>query len=87
MENARGVWQPDRRRVQVRKIDAETNEIVDVIPVGRPGQVRVVGEYVLVSSETDQTLTRVAADTGEVTTSGASGADGAWPPRASGSSG
>ena len=58
------------------KIDAETNEIVDVIPVGRdPGQVRVVGEYVFVSSETDQTLTRVAADTGEVTTSGASGAD------------
>ncbi|HYI75457.1 MAG TPA: hypothetical protein VEW90_09310 [Gaiellaceae bacterium] len=74
--------------MQVRKIDAETNEIVDVIPVGRdPGQVRVVGEYVLVSSETDQTLTRVAADTGEVTTSGASGADEAWPPRASGSSG
>ena len=58
------------------KIDAETNKIVDVIPVGRdPGQVRVVGVDAFVSSETDQTLTRVAADTGEVTTSGASGAD------------
>ena len=59
------------------KIDAETNEVVDVIPVGRnTGQVRVVGEYVFVSSEADKTLTRIAADTGEVTTSGASGADG-----------
>ena len=59
------------------KIDAETNEIVDVIPVGRnTGLVRVVGEYVFVSSEADQTLTRITADTGEVTTSGASGADG-----------
>jgi len=59
------------------KIDPASNEIVDVIPVGRdPGQVRVVGKYVFVSSEADQTLTRIAADTGEVTTSGASGADG-----------
>jgi DNA-binding SARP family transcriptional activator len=59
------------------KIDAETNEIVDVVPVGRePGEVRVVGGYVFVSSETDETLTRIAMDTGEVTTSGASGADG-----------
>ena len=59
------------------KIDAETNEIVDVIPVGQDtGQVRVVGEHVFVSSEADKTLTRITLDTGEVTTSGASGADG-----------
>jgi class 3 adenylate cyclase/DNA-binding beta-propeller fold protein YncE len=61
----------------VVKIDAESNEIVDVIPVGRePGQVRVVGEYVLVASEAEKTLTRIAARTGDVTTSGLSGADG-----------
>jgi DNA-binding SARP family transcriptional activator/streptogramin lyase len=58
------------------KIDAETNEIVDVIPVGRtPGEVAVVGDYVVVSSEEDATLTRVDIRTGETTTSGASGAD------------
>jgi class 3 adenylate cyclase/streptogramin lyase len=61
----------------VVKIDAESNEIVDVIPVGRnPGEVRVVGDYVFVSSEADKTLARIDARTGEVTTSGASGADG-----------
>jgi class 3 adenylate cyclase/DNA-binding beta-propeller fold protein YncE len=60
------------------KIDPESNEIVDVIPVGRnPGEVRVVGDYVFVSSDADKTLTRIDARTGEVTTSGASGADGA----------
>jgi DNA-binding SARP family transcriptional activator len=58
------------------KIDAETNEIVDVIPVGRrPGEVAVVGDYVVVSSEEDATLTRVDIESGEATTSGASGAD------------
>jgi DNA-binding SARP family transcriptional activator/DNA-binding beta-propeller fold protein YncE len=58
------------------KIDAETNEVVDVIPVGRtPGEVAVVGDYVVVSSEQDATLTRVDAESGETTTSGASGAD------------
>ena len=58
------------------QIDAETNEIVDVVPVGRqPGDIAVVGEYVFVSSEEDATLTRVDIDSGEVTTSGAAGAD------------
>ena len=58
------------------KIDADTNEIVDVIPVGRaPGEVAVVGDYVVVSSEQDATLTRVDGGSGETTTSGASGAD------------
>lgn len=61
----------------VVKIDADSNEVVDVIPVGRdPGQVRVVGEYVFVASEADKTLTQIDARTGEVATSGASGADG-----------
>jgi DNA-binding SARP family transcriptional activator/DNA-binding beta-propeller fold protein YncE len=58
------------------KIDAETNEIVAAIPVGRsPGEVAVVGDYVVVSSEEDATLTRVDVASGETTTSGASGAD------------
>jgi YVTN family beta-propeller protein len=61
----------------VVKIDAETNEVVDAVPVPRdPGQVRVVGEYVFVASEAEKTLTRIAARTGKVTTSGLSGADG-----------
>ena len=60
----------------VVKIDAETNEVVDVIPVPQdPGQIRVVGEYVFVASEAEKTLTRIAARTGDVTTSGLSGAD------------
>ena len=58
------------------KIDAKTNEVVDVIPVGRsPGKVAVVGDYVLVSSQEDATLTRVDTGSGETTTSGTSGAD------------
>ena len=58
------------------KIDVETNEIVDVIPVGRtPGEVAVVGDYVVVSSEQDATLTRIDAGSRETTTSGTSGAD------------
>lgn len=58
------------------KIDAATNEIVDVLPVGRnPGDVAVVGRYVFVASEDDATLTRIDVGSGEVTTSGASGAD------------
>jgi class 3 adenylate cyclase/DNA-binding beta-propeller fold protein YncE len=61
----------------VVKIDADTNEVVDAIAVGRdPGQIRVVGEYVFVASEAEKTLTRITARTGEVTTSGLSGADG-----------
>ena len=59
------------------KIDAATNRIVEVIPVGRePGQVRVAGPYVFASSEGDGTLTRVDARTGDVTVSGTYGADG-----------
>jgi DNA-binding SARP family transcriptional activator/DNA-binding beta-propeller fold protein YncE len=58
------------------KIDSETNEVVAAIPVGRsPGEVAVVGDYVVVSSEEDATLTRVDVASGETTTSGASGAD------------
>jgi len=53
------------------KIDVETNEIVDVIPVGRsPREVEVVGDYVFVASEADGTLTRVDRRTGAVTNSG-----------------
>jgi hypothetical protein len=53
------------------KIDVGTNEIVDVIPVGRsPREVEVVGDYVFVASEADGTLTRVDRRTGAVTYSG-----------------
>ena len=53
------------------KIDADTNEIVDVIPVGRsPREVEVVGDYAFVASEADGTLTRVDSRTGAVTNSG-----------------
>ena len=53
------------------KIDVETNEVVDVIPVGRsPREVEVVGDYVFVASEADGTLTRVDHRTGAVTNSG-----------------
>ncbi|HEX4747224.1 MAG TPA: BTAD domain-containing putative transcriptional regulator [Gaiellaceae bacterium] len=58
------------------QIDARTNQIVDVVAVGRnPGDVAVVGPYVFVSSEDDATLTRVEVASGEVTTTGAGGAD------------
>ena len=70
------------------KIDADTNEVVDVIPVGRaPGEVAVVGDYVVVSSEQDATLTRVDGGSGETTTSGASGADSGSRLRGTGSPG
>jgi len=53
------------------KIDADTNKIVDVTPVGRsPREVEVVGDYAFVASETDGTLTRVDSRTGAVTNSG-----------------
>ena len=53
------------------KIDAKTNKIVDVTPVGRsPREVEVVGDYVFVASEADGTLTRVDRRTGAVTNSG-----------------
>ena len=55
----------------VVKIDAESNKIVDSIPVGgQPGQVRVVGDSVFVTSVTNKTLSRIDARTGELTTSG-----------------
>jgi YVTN family beta-propeller protein len=53
------------------KIDADTNEIVDVIPVGRsPREVEVVGDYAFAASESDGTLTRVDSRTGAATNSG-----------------
>lgn len=53
------------------KIDAESNEIVDVIPVGEfPREVAVVGDYAFVVSEGDGTLTRVDSRTGAVRNSG-----------------
>ncbi len=55
----------------VVKIDAESNRIVDSIPVGgQPGQVRVLGDAVFVTSMTNKTLSRIDARTGELTTSG-----------------
>ena len=54
------------------KIDATSNEIVDVVRVGRdPGQVVIAGGYVLVTSQRDQTLHRVDPRSGEVVVSGA----------------
>jgi len=59
------------------KIDPETNEIVDVIPVGEnPGQVETVGGHVFVAGHDDGTLTRVDMRSGEVTTSGRHDAGG-----------
>jgi YVTN family beta-propeller protein len=53
------------------KIDLDTNEIVDVIPVGRnPREVEIIGNYVFVASESDGTLTRVDRRTGAVLNSG-----------------
>ncbi len=72
----RGAAAPSVEPHTLVKIDAATNEIVDVIPVGRePGDVAVVGRYVFVSSELDATLTRVEIDSGDLTTTGAGGAD------------
>ena len=53
------------------KIDSLTNEIVDVVPVGRePGAVVVAGRYVVVSSAKDSTLSRVDRRSAEVVTQG-----------------
>jgi YVTN family beta-propeller protein len=58
------------------KIDVSTNALADVVSVGRaPGDVAAVGEYVFVSSEDDSTLSRIDVVSGEVTTTGAGGAD------------
>jgi YVTN family beta-propeller protein len=53
------------------KIDLDTNEIVDVIPVGRnPREIEIIGNYVFIASESDGTLTRVDRGTGDVLNSG-----------------
>jgi DNA-binding SARP family transcriptional activator len=53
------------------KIDARTNAIVDVIPVGRePGPIAVAGRYVVISSAKDNTLWRVDRGSGAVVTTG-----------------
>jgi DNA-binding SARP family transcriptional activator/DNA-binding beta-propeller fold protein YncE len=53
------------------KIDARTNRVVDVVPVGHdPGQLAVVGDYVFVAGQDDGTLTRVHRGSGETATSG-----------------
>ena len=60
------------------KLDVDTGEIEDVIPVGRdPGQVVIVGPYVFVTSQEDETLHRLDTRTGAVETSGANATDGA----------
>ena len=53
------------------KIDPESDEIVDVVPVGRiPAEIEIVGRYVFAASEGDGTLTRVDTRTGAVVNSG-----------------
>jgi YVTN family beta-propeller protein len=53
------------------KIDAGSNEIVDVVRVGRdPGQIAVVGGYLFVASERDGALHRVDLASSEVVASG-----------------
>lgn len=55
----------------VVRIDADTNEIVDVVGVGRdPGQLAVAGDYLFVAGQEDGTLTRVHLSSGEIETSG-----------------
>jgi YVTN family beta-propeller protein len=68
---SRGEGAPTVRPHSLVKIDAASNEIVDVTPVGRsPREVEVVGDYAFVASENDGTLTRVNSRTGVVTNSG-----------------
>jgi YVTN family beta-propeller protein len=53
------------------RIDADSNEIVGVTPVGRsPREVEVVGDYAFAASESDGTITRVDSRTGAVLNSG-----------------
>ena len=66
--DAGAVVEPD----SLVKIDTQTNEIVDVVRIGRdPGQVAIVGKYVFVTSQRDQTLHRVDVASGDITVSGA----------------
>ena len=53
------------------KIDPEMGEIVDVFPAGGdPWKPAVVGNYVFVASEGDETLSRIDVSSGEVETFG-----------------
>jgi YVTN family beta-propeller protein len=53
------------------KIDLESDEIVDVVPVGRiPHEIEMLGPYVFAASEGDGTLTRVDTRTGAIVNSG-----------------
>jgi YVTN family beta-propeller protein len=53
------------------EIDGATNGVVDVFPVGRdPREVETVGNYVIVASESDGSLTRIDRRTGAVVSSG-----------------
>ena len=53
------------------KIDPETGEIVDVFRVGGdPWKPAVVGNYVFVASERDETLSRIDVSSGELETFG-----------------
>lgn len=68
---SRGSGAPTVVPNSVVKIDAESNEITDVIRVGRdPGELAIVGPYVFVAGQQDGTLTRIDRGTGELTTSG-----------------
>ena len=68
---SRGGGTPSVAPESLVKIDAATNEIVDVTRVGRsPREVEVVGDYAFVASDADGTLTRVDIRTGAVTYSG-----------------
>jgi YVTN family beta-propeller protein len=68
---SRGGGAPTVAPESLVKIDAATNEIVDVTPVGRsPREVELVGNYAFVASESDGTITRVDSRTGAVTNSG-----------------
>lgn len=56
------------------KIDPGSNAVVDVISVGKnPGPVEVVGSYVFVTSEDDETLSRIDLRSDELVTTGAHG--------------
>ena len=68
---SRGGGAPTVAPESLVKIDAASNEVVDVTPVGRsPREVEVVGDYAFAASEADGTITRVDSRTGAVTNSG-----------------
>jgi len=68
-----GVVPPD----SVARIDVKTNRIAGGVEVGRePGQVAIVGNVVFVTSEADNTLTRIDLSSGEQRVSGTYDAGG-----------